>query len=53
MLNMKYETRKYEIHNTQHATTTQDPRPKIFKNFARVLLGPHKIPYLGPLVLKF
>ena len=30
-----------------------DPRPKIFKNFARVLLGPHKIPRWGPLVLTF
>jgi len=51
MLNMRYANMRYT--DTQHTTTTQDPRPKIFKNFARVLLGPHKIPYLGPLILTF
>ena len=38
MLNMRYANMRYT--DTQHTTTTQDPRPKIFKNFARVLLGP-------------
>ena len=38
MLNMKYETRKYEIHNTQHTTTTQEPRPK--QDFQEFCPGP-------------
>ena len=35
---MKYETRKYEIHNTQHTTTTQEPRPK--QDFQEFCPGP-------------
>ena len=52
MLNMRYANMRYTTHNTQLPLKNQDPS-KIFKNFARVLLGPHKIPCLGPLVLKF